>query len=371
MAVLAVSGIVIASLQHGSMIMPPSRNAVDADLPAWSNGKYPPTGVIEPYTCNCINGSDVCSTGQSCFWFSQGCSIGCKACDGNGSRLPNFDHCPGERSLPIDGMILPKYRTTNIDGEWMGVSDIWKFNPWRAPGKAPLFDPCGMAGGNYVEVFNAGAYNTTVNAKQGDLATKVLKPRPSGTVWKRGSVAAVRWELTAAHGGGYQFQLCPASEELTEECFNKIPLEYATPDQHTVRYANSSLDHTIPATMVTEGGGKGWMIHPIPYATSIPCDYVVQNGSHCPWHCPRCGAPWYAADGACPTACAKEHQELPQDVQYGKAIPSPKTFPQRYSIEDALKVPENIPAGDYVVRYRWDCEATSQIWTTCSDITIA
>ena len=45
-----------------------------------------------------------------------------------------------------------------------------------------------MAGGNPVEVFNAGAYNRTVNAKQGDLGSKVLKPRPSGTVWKRGGI---------------------------------------------------------------------------------------------------------------------------------------------------------------------------------------
>ena len=64
-----------------------------------------------------------------------------------------------------------------------------------------------MAGGNYVEVFNAGAYKQTKFAKQGDLGTKVLKPRPSGTVWKRGSVVHARWELTATHGGGYQVTL--------------------------------------------------------------------------------------------------------------------------------------------------------------------
>lgn len=48
-----------------------------------------------------------------------------------------------------------------------------------------------------------------------------------------------------------------------------------------VRYANSSWDHTIPATMVTEGGGIGWMLHPNPYATNEPCDYVVPAGQHC------------------------------------------------------------------------------------------
>ena len=33
--------------------------------------------------------------------------------------------------------------------------------PWQ-----PVFDSCGMAGGNSFEVFNAGAYNATPNAKQ-------------------------------------------------------------------------------------------------------------------------------------------------------------------------------------------------------------
>lgn len=64
--------------------------------------------------------------------------------------------------------------------------DIFKFNPWRAPGKAPVFDSCGMAGGRWTEAFNAAAFNTTRFAKMGDLGTKVLPPRPTGTVWKRG-----------------------------------------------------------------------------------------------------------------------------------------------------------------------------------------
>ena len=92
----------------------------------------------------------------------------------------------------MEGALDPKYMTTNIDAVPGSIADIWKFNPWRAPGKAPVFDSCGMAGGNSFEVFNAGAYNATPNAKQGDLGSKVLKPRPSGTVWKRGSASRGR-----------------------------------------------------------------------------------------------------------------------------------------------------------------------------------
>ena len=54
------------------------------------------TGWIEPYNCRCTNGTDAeCNSGQSCFWFSQGCTIGCAACDGQGQRFPSWDHCPG------------------------------------------------------------------------------------------------------------------------------------------------------------------------------------------------------------------------------------------------------------------------------------
>jgi hypothetical protein len=31
---------------HGSMITPPSRNSIDAETPAWSNGKHPNTGEL-------------------------------------------------------------------------------------------------------------------------------------------------------------------------------------------------------------------------------------------------------------------------------------------------------------------------------------
>jgi hypothetical protein len=64
------------------------------------------------------------------------------------------------------------------------------------------------------------------------------------------------------------------------------------------------------------------------------------------------------------------------------------------TVEDRVLVPD-VAAGEYVLRWRWcvtgscargrshasadlsrccvhrDCEASSQIWTTCSDITIA
>ena len=43
-----------------------------------------------------------------------------------------------------------------------------------------------------------------------------------------------------------------------------------------------------------------------------------------------------------------------------------------FAVEDELRVPreEELPAGDYVLGWRWDAEMTSQVWSSCADITI-
>ena len=41
-----------------------------------------------------------------------------------------------------------------------------------------------------------------------------------------------------------------------------------------------------------------------------------------------------------------------------------------FAVEDELRVPRELPTGDYVLGWRWDAEMTSQVWSTCADITI-
>lgn len=369
---LAVSTTILMArhtASHASVIMPPSRNSIDGEAGTpWSNGRHPPTGSIMPYGSPCSNGTSICNSGQSSFWFSQGCTIGCKVCTGNGPRIPNFDQCEDLPKPHADVLLDPQYRTTNLHTVFGSKEDFWKFNPWRAPGQAPVFDPCGMAGGSPIAGFNAAEYNTTIYAKQGDLGSKVLKPRPSGTVWKRGGLAKTRWEQAANHGGGYQFRLCKASEPLTEECFQRTPIAFASNTQ-TVRYSNGT-GVEINATIVKTGGGKGWMRWPFPNYNEQQCDYVVPSGKHCDFACPGCKAPLYAADNACPCDCDKQYPGLP------KGHATPEDFPQQVKynvnivIEDTLRVPADIPTGDYVLGWRWDAEMTSQIWQSCSDISI-
>jgi len=41
-----------------------------------------------------------------------------------------------------------------------------------------------------------------------------------------------------------------------------------------------------------------------------------------------------------------------------------------YFIIDRLQVPKGLPAGDYTLSWRWDCEQGAQVWTTCSNVEI-
>ncbi len=39
-------------------------------------------------------------------------------------------------------------------------------------------------------------------------------------------------------------------------------------------------------------------------------------------------------------------------------------------IMDKVEIPDNIKPGKYVLGWRWDCEESTQVWSSCSDVTI-
>ena len=44
--------------------------------------------------------------------------------------------------------------------------------------------------------------------------------------------------------------------------------------------------------------------------------------------------------------------------------------PYNLEIVDRVEIPRRLAAGYYVLGWRWDCEESNQIWSSCSDITI-
>ena len=39
-------------------------------------------------------------------------------------------------------------------------------------------------------------------------------------------------------------------------------------------------------------------------------------------------------------------------------------------ISDYVYVPDDLPAGEYVLGWRWDGEETAQVWQNCADVSI-
>jgi len=39
-------------------------------------------------------------------------------------------------------------------------------------------------------------------------------------------------------------------------------------------------------------------------------------------------------------------------------------------VSDHVIIPAELPPGEYVLGWRWDCEETAQIWQNCADVTV-
>lgn len=94
----------------------------------------------------------------------------CATCDGKESNPNKVDRCgSGTKATNND----PRYRTYNRDVPAGSEADWTKHNPWRAPGSAPVYDACGMAGGGPKWIPTQLSYIDTQFAVQGDLGSKV------------------------------------------------------------------------------------------------------------------------------------------------------------------------------------------------------
>ena len=208
---------------HGSLVTPRPRNSVDYLV-----------GVNEQSCANLTGGN--CTNGQAAFWYSQGCTIGCQECD----------HVSGRRQTDVCGLGTaatvnnPSERSLNRAAAAGSPEDIYKHNPWRAPGLAPVADACGLAGGTPwgADAPEEGVYINTTYAHHG-MRGSTLLPMPTGAVWQIGGTATVSWNIRNNHGGGYSYRLCPSSEPLTEACFQAHPLRFVR-DAHSLVFANGT-----------------------------------------------------------------------------------------------------------------------------------
>lgn len=324
---LAVSSIAGAAA-HGAMTHPKPRNAMS------SPGTAPSMG------------SDLSCVGDACYWYAVGCMIGCPTCQLDATHKG----CGGENCCTKEeGLMEP----TNNDPEFLTFDphrqstdpDAHKYNPWRAPGKAPLGDPCGMASGS----LDHGDYDAMPQGyKSGDKGSEVL-PEQEATLWQAGATATVGWGLSAQHAGGYSYRLCPKDSDITEECFQQNVLTFASANS-TIHFNDGSQadKKIVTRTYVAEDGAQ-WRTNPVPACIYSTSQYPI-HGRPTP-NCPI------------GTVFEPGFDEFTQ----GFLVPG-QGGKNHWSVMDEINVP-NKP-GSYLLSWRWDCESADQVWTSCADIEI-
>ena len=329
-----------------------------------------------PSNAGCTNiTGDSCHNGQATFWYSQGCFIGCAECDHKSGRR-QIDLCDSGKV----GTLPEQYRTVNRGSVFNSLNDIYKHNPWRAPGNAPNAGACGLAGGSPSpnEGSEAGDYTATVYAKHGMNGTS-LGRLETGVEWTIGTEAEVTFQISNNHGGGYSYRLCPrqnTTQELSEACFQSHPLEFNTEKQAI--YFKNGTSLPILGQFVTEGTtpkGSMWSMIPIPSTCLGPrCIPGPNDTATTPNKC--LAGEDRNIDGPCvpcPGTPGSDCSRCDNNCENGKPAfepHCPNCVGNRHDIavRDVLKVPSDLPAGDYVLGFRYDCEATAQVWNSCSDI---
>ena len=209
-----------------------------------------------------------------------------------------------------------------------------------------------------------------------------------------------RWILSeASRLLAAEYRLCPKGKNITEECFQQMPLEPATDKQYiaygAIKIEPPGTTHKkniteITGTYVKEGtkpAGSTWIRNPIP-ACYGPGGGAEMSDCDGPQFPPAIPGLYGFGPGRCtsglPYNFRGQHKYCtPHSLSSSKL----RTLSERlsrcadncslqeyeywldlfnFNIVDTLKVPD-VP-GEYVLSFRWDCEQTPQIWAGCSDI---
>jgi len=207
-------------------------------------------------------------------------------------------------------------------------------NPWAAPGQAPsLGGGCGIFGGNPLGC-PAGKDARPPGSKcgqdkpigRGGRGTSSFGtdarlfdfPQMITTEWEVGSIQDVVWTSNGGHRGGYTYRLCKMPSggrtEITEECFTKNVLEFAT-------------NFTMIKGMNKVGEGEWEKFE----------QTDLREGTY-----PE-GSVWRPV---------------------GKYLKSKLATLRK----DSVVVPASLKPGNYVLGWRWDSSGGNQVWVSCSSV---
>jgi hypothetical protein len=162
------------------------------------------------------------------------------------------------------------------------------------------------------------------------------------TEWSKGSVVEVAFGLNAMHGGVYSYRLCRRPTDLltlNENCFQAGALEFHGTQQWYQFGSNPSHRRPVTAKRWKDpSNGVEWTRLPIP-TCSNHAGFV-------------CDGPMF---------------DPPYGI-YGYGGENMDGF--QVNIVDMLKLPQDLPTGDYVLSFRWDVEDGGQVWAQCANVAV-
>ena len=149
-------------------------------------------------------------------------------------------------------------------------------------------------------------------------------------------------------------------------------------EEHSLVDRNSKV-YPVNGTFVTEGTfphGSEWARIPIPsVALGVCCVAGLNDTATTPNRCLP-GEGTYCKAGApckpCPQTpgsdCSRCDNNAPMYTgkpAFPPLLPGAAGCDHFHAIRDVLKIPADLPAGRYVLGWRYDCEATAQVWSNC------
>ena len=166
-------------------------------------------------------------------------------------------------------------------------------------------------------------------------------------------------------GGGYAYRLCPASMPLTEECFKAHHLDFV-PEKAGLLFEDGSVEMIQPVhvNQGTTPPNSTWAMIPVaptklgPTCIPGPHDDPKAPNSCDPKNNPTtpCGCtPCPQTPGSDCSRCDNCYEEpaYPPFRHDGKPVSGVGPV---VGIMDVVKIPSNLPPGEYVLGWRYDCE---------------
>lgn len=182
---------------------------------------------------------------------------------------------------------------------------------------------------------------------------------------------------------GYQYRLCPVTEPLTEECFQAHPLDFKVgsqrlqwPDgrQQAIQGVYVRGNKTIPVNSMWArlpiparclGGGCSYNK---PYCQPCPLPIAGRDCTSCadtpspqfPPPCDEGDKPGVSRAQGMRAICRYLHPQNSSMVASLQLCSGNQ--PSQWgavAVVDTVVIPSTLTAGNYVLGWRWDCEATA------------